>query len=129
MAECVQRVLFHRRVLASVSTNRFLKGAASFPAAAKAFRKMSACALRGLECLSFVLVEMLDSLRCLPERQRRFRRSSRVDAFRRDRRLPASVFETRSSVWAAIGSLQAELPAPTPGSRVVPAGPLLGRSR
>jgi len=53
---------------------------------------MSVCALRGLECLSFVLVEMLDSLRCLPERQRRFRRSSRVDAFRRDRRLPASVF-------------------------------------
>src|SRR5262249_22606957 len=44
-----------------------------------AFRKMSVCALRGLECLSFVLVEMLDSLRCLPERQRRFRRSIRVE--------------------------------------------------
>src|SRR5262249_51957718 len=79
MAECVQRVLFHRRILAGVSTNRFLEGAASFPAAAKAFRKMSVCALRGLECLSFVLVEMLDSLRCLPERQRRFRRSIRVE--------------------------------------------------
>src|SRR5262249_24071491 len=45
MAECVQRVLFHRRILAGVSTNRFLEGAARFPAAAKAFWKMSVCVL------------------------------------------------------------------------------------
>jgi hypothetical protein len=48
VAERFQRVLLHGRVLASLSTNRLLEGAAGIPAAPKAFWKMSVQGLQPL---------------------------------------------------------------------------------
>jgi hypothetical protein len=86
---------------------------------------MSVCALRGLECLSFVLVECLIVFDVFQSDNDGFGGQSLSMHYRRDRRLPTSVLgpvlvsaylgwprsvETRSSAWAAIGSFAGGAP-------------------